>query len=198
MPAGLPGFTISYAHLEAALVEMHDIAAADVPAFRSRFGALQRAGLLGAESQPGKGRKLEYGPDQFHRCVLAFELAQAGAGPSVILRLIADHWTSRLRGIFEKAERAIIRETSDVVLILAGIAMGFGDKPTPAINDVTADRLSERLMFALDGKSLPARVLLVNLSERLRRFHTALSNHHLRPLAKLQAKAKKKQAAKRR
>jgi hypothetical protein len=200
MPAGLPTFTTSYAHLEAALVEMHGIAPADVPAFRSRFGALQRAGLLGAESQPGKGRRLEYGPDQFHRCLLAFELAQAGAGPSVILRLIADHWTSRLRGIFERAERGNIRETSDVILIFGGLAMGFGDEPIPSINDVSTDKLPERLSFALDGKSLPTRVLLVNISERLRRFHAALINHHLRPqiLAELQAKPKRKQAAKRR
>jgi hypothetical protein len=199
MPAGPPGFTISYAYLEAALVEMHGIAGVDVPAFRSRFGALQRGGLLGAKSQPGKGRKLEYGPDQFRRSVLAFELVQAGVGPSVILRLIADHW-ARLNDIFAKAEFANSRETSDVILIFAGIAMGFGDEPIPNINHVTADKLLERLTFALDGERLPARVLLVNLSQRMRAFQAALEKYHLLPVHMIEAAGptRKRRAAKRR
>ena len=118
----MPGLTFSYAKVEAALVQMHNIAPNDVSAFRSRFGALQRGGLLGAENQPGKGRKLEYGPDQIHRVVLAFELIELGVVPSIILPLVDEYWDSKLRDIFMKAESAIIRETSDVVLILAGVA----------------------------------------------------------------------------
>src|SRR4029077_9322979 len=127
-------FRVSYAKVEAALVTMHNVAPNDVPAFRSRFGALQRGGLLGAENQPGKGRKLVYGPDQFHRAVFAFELIQLGVAPSIILPLIEGHWDSKLRGIFMKAEHAIIRETSDVALILAGVAALSSGRAVPNIN----------------------------------------------------------------
>jgi hypothetical protein len=98
-------FTTTYAKLEAALVRLHDLPAEQVPAFRSRFGSLQRGGLLG--DRPGKGQKLEYTPDHFHRAVLAFELVQAGIAPGAILWLVKDHW-GRLSAIVMKAETAIM------------------------------------------------------------------------------------------
>ena len=61
---------------------------------RPWLGALQRGGLFGAESQPGKRRKLEYGPDQFHRLVLTFELIELGIVPSIILPLIENTGTA--------------------------------------------------------------------------------------------------------
>ena len=155
MPS-MPGFTVSYAKVEAALVRMHGIAQDDFSAFRSRFGALQRGGLLGAESQPGKGKKLEYGPDQFHRARLAFELVQCGIAPGVFLPLIEEYWDSKLRDIFMMAERAIVRKTSDVVLILAGVAALNPETPVPNINHTTMDKISERMRL-LDGEGLPAR-----------------------------------------
>jgi hypothetical protein len=189
-------FTVSYAKVEAALVRMHDIAPDDVPAFRSRFGALQRGGVLGAENQPGKGRRLEYGPDQMHRAVLAFELVQAGLAPGIILPLIEEYWDHKLRDIFMKAEQALTRETSDVVLILAGVAAISSETPVPNINFTTMDKLSARMTLALDGESLPARALLVNLSAELRKFHNALAHDHLRPEAVIETTRKpKKQRA---
>jgi hypothetical protein len=177
--ASVAGFRVSYAKVEAALVQMHNIAPDDVSAFRARFGALQRGGMLG--DQPGKGRKLEYGPEQFHRTVLAFELVQAGIAPSIILPLIKEHWDNQLRDIFIKAERASVRETSDVVLILGGVAAISSESAVPNINHVTMAKVSERITFALDGDALPARALLVNLSAQLRKFHDALVHYHLQP-----------------
>jgi len=173
---------MSYAKVEAALVRMHDVAPNEVPAFRPRFGALQRGGLLGTENQPGKGRKLEYGPDQFHRAVLAFELVQAGIAPSIILSLIDKYWDKKLRDIFMTAERAITNETDDVVLVLAGVAAINSEAlAVPNINYTTMNKISERMRFALDGRSVPARALLVNLSTQLRKFHDALVHYHLEP-----------------
>src|SRR4051794_11985006 len=125
----LPRFRLPYAKVESALIRMHNVAPNDVPALRSRFGALQRGGMLGSEHQPGKGRRLEYDYDQFHRAVLAFELVQAGIAPSIILSLIDEYWDSKLRGVFMRAESAIIDETSDVVLILAGVAALNSETP---------------------------------------------------------------------
>lgn len=174
--------TVSYAKVEAALVEMHSIAPDEVAAFRARFGALQRGGLFGAENQPGKGRKLFYGPDQFHRAVLAFELIELGIVPSVILPLINTYWDNKLRAIFLKAEQALARGTSDVVLILLGVAALNSKRTVPNINHTTLAKISESITFALDGKGLlPARALLVNLSARLSEFHTALAGYHLQP-----------------
>ena len=83
MPVGF-----SYAMVEAALVELHGIAPDGVPALRSRFGAFQRGGLLG--KQPGRGARLQYGPDELHRVVLAFELTQMGMSPTTVLWLVRE------------------------------------------------------------------------------------------------------------
>ena len=53
---------------------------------------------------PGKGVALRYGPDQFHRLVLACELFEFGISPSVILALVEAGWERRLRKIFKDAE----------------------------------------------------------------------------------------------
>ena len=189
----LAGFRVSYARVEAALVHMHSVAPSEVPAFRSRFGALQRGGLLGAENQPGKGRRLEYGPDQIHRAVLAFELIELGIVPSIILPLIKEYWDSKLRNIFIKAESARVHETSDVVLILAAVAALNSETPVPNINSTTMDKISGHMSLALDGKGrLPARALVVNLSAQMSKFHDALVNYHLGPEPFIEATKKSK------
>lgn len=181
MPASHSGFTVPYKTVEAALVRMHGIAPDDVAAFRSRLGALQRGGLLGAENQPGKGRKLEYGVDQFRRLVLAIELTQSGLGPGIVLRLVKDGW-ERLNGIINRAERAIENpagNANDVVLILR-VDLMF-DETGPAINHTTRNRLPQHIELVFSGEHLPARLLLINLSAQMRKFHEALVHFHLQP-----------------
>jgi hypothetical protein len=68
-----------------------------------------------------------------------------------------------------------VHETSDVILILAGLTIAFGDEPVPNIQATTLDKLAARLGLGLDGEHLPARMRLLNLTQQLRRFHTALA-----------------------
>ena len=189
----------SYAMVESALVELHHIAPDEVAALRSRFGMLQRGGLLG--QQPGRGARLQYGPDELHRVVLAFELTQAGTSPATVLKLIQNHW-QRLREICLDAERANVRETPNIVLLLNSLAAMDGpEQAIPNINHTTMDKLAAALSLAIRGdddqRDPPARCLLVNLSAQLRRFHTALANYHLSPamLAGLDAAPKSRRAA---
>jgi hypothetical protein len=186
--------------VEAALVELHRVAPETL---RSRFGAFQRGGLLG--KQPGRGTRLEYGADQLHRVVFAFEMTQVGMSPTAVLQVVRDFWDKRLREIFLKAERASVQQTPDVVLFFSGLtAMDGPEEAVPNINHTTMDKLAETLSLAIRGNDerhdLPARALVVNLSAQLRRFHTALSNYHLKPemLAELETKPKSKRATKQR
>jgi hypothetical protein len=182
MAVGFP-----YAMIEAALVELNNIAPETL---RSRFGAFQRGGLLGKPR--GRGVRLQYGPDELHRVVLAFELTQMDISPTTVLWLVRECWDRRLREIFIKAERAIVHETPDVVLILGSLtAMEGPEEAVTNFNHTTMDKLSQSLSLVIDGQGgRPARALVVNLSAQLRRFHTALSHYHLRPdmPAELEAK----------
>jgi len=187
-----------YKMVEAALVELHGIAPETL---RSRFGAFQRGGLLG--KQPGRGARLEYGADELHKVAFAFELVQLGTSPTTVLWLVREFWDKRLREICLKAARASINGTPDVVLFFFGLtAMDGPEEAVPNINHTIMDKLAETLSLAIRGndelRDLPARAVVVNLSAQLRRFHTALSNYHLRPdmLAELEAKPKRKRAAK--
>ena len=181
-------FTTTYAKLEATLVRLHGIPADQVPAFRARFGALQRGGLLG-DDRPGKGRKLEYTPDHFHRAIVAFELVQAGIGPGVILRLIEEHW-DRLSAVVMKAEKANMHPSegnaNDVVLVLS---LALIDDTIQSINSTTRDKVGQMAALMLD-----ARLLLVNLSAQLSRFHETLAVLHMQPdeLFEMAERARKK------
>ena len=169
-----PPFTTTYAKFEAALARLHGIPPDKASIFRARFAALQKGGLLG--DRPGKGQKLEYMPDHFHRSIVAFELVQAGIAPGVILRLFKEHWP-RLKAIAMKAEKANMHQAehnaNDVILVLS---LGLFDDTIRSINSVTKDRVGEVVMLVLDP-----RVLLVNLSMQLRKFHDNLAVLHLKP-----------------
>src|SRR6516162_3959544 len=102
-------FECGYGAVEAALVQTYRIPAMAVGAFRSRLGALQKAGLFGAESRPGKGVALRYGPDQFWRLIFVCELFEFGIAPSVVLSLVKSLWERRLRKIFMDAEDAVVK-----------------------------------------------------------------------------------------
>jgi hypothetical protein len=128
--------------------------------------------------------------------LLAFELVQAGVVPGVILRLVKEQWDARLRAIFMKAERAIAHDEpdgDDVILLLA-LSLLI-DEGSLGINETTIAKLGQMATFALKGDSLPpARVLMVNLSAQLRRFHEIFRVLHMQPdeLFEMAAQAKKK------
>jgi hypothetical protein len=185
-----------------ALAELHGIAPDDVPALRSRFGVFQRGGLLG--KPPGRGVRVQYFPDELHRVVFAFEMAQLNISPTTVLWLVREFWDQRLREIFMRAERANINRKPNVVLFLSGLtAMNGPEEAIPNINATTIDKLSESFALAIRGEEdddPPARAVAVNLSSQLARFHKALTRYHLRPemLAELEAqpKSKSRRAAK--
>jgi hypothetical protein len=174
LPALVPLF--SYRTVELALIKMHDVKPKDVSALRARFGHYQRNGLLGERA--GSGRKVAYAPDHLHRLVLAFELAEVGIAPSIVLSLVKSYWDSKLKDIFRRAEHVNMHGGSDVLLFLAGIAaMIDREGAIPNINHTTMDKLGS-LALALEGDRLPARAMVINLSAELRRFHYALAEYH--------------------
>jgi hypothetical protein len=191
----VPQFTVAYWKVEHALAQVYGIGSDDVLRFRSRFGALQRGGLFSSANQPGKGTKLIYTPDLVHRAVLAIELSQVGIAPAVVLRLINEFWDTDLRDICNKADRLTLRTPGgdDIVLILAGISLvSDSERAVPNINAAQMRKLPARLELALAGDKLPARVLVINLTAQLRKFHDGLAEVHLQPDAKPSPKKRAK------
>jgi hypothetical protein len=168
-------FTVSFATAEKALLRMHAVEPQHGEAWRSRVNFLRREGLLG--ERPGSGRRIGYHTaDQLPKLVLALEMAQAAIVPQTILSLVRNHWDIRLKKIFIEAEKARRRDTSDVLLYLAGITeMVEREGAIPVIEATTADKL-DAFRMALDDRSVPGRALVINLTARLRRFHAALSD----------------------
>jgi hypothetical protein len=200
------GLTTSYGVVEKALVEAYGIPADAIGAFRGRLGALQKAGLLGDENMPGKGMRLVYGPDQFHRWVLACELLEFGISPSVIVAVTRALWERRLRKIFREAEDAVPGESgpSDVILHVGGIHLmrdGWTDA-LPNINACPLGKLRDHIAMWMsvrpdDPLGLPPRAIITNLSMRLRGFHASLARSYMTELSAKRAAGKSEARAKR-
>jgi hypothetical protein len=174
------GFTVSFATVEKALLRMHAVDLQHEEAWRSRINFLRRQGVLG--ERPGSGRRIGYHTAaQLPKLLLALELAQAAVAPQVALSLIATSWDDRLNRFFRQAEKARANETSDVLLLLAGIT-GMVERAgaIPVIEVTTADRL-DVLGKVLDDHLVPGRAVVINLTARLRRFHKALSEIYPQP-----------------
>ena len=179
-------FECGLAATEAALVQTYRIPAKAVGAFRSRLGALQKAGLFGSKNRPGKGVALRYGPDQFWRLIFVCELFEFGIAPAVVLSLVKSLWEHRLSKIFSKAEDAVMKHQDaagpdDVILHMGGVHLmvdGFSDA-VPTVNSCPLSKLPDNVAMWMsikpdDPSRLPPRALVKNLSMRLRAFHTAL------------------------
>jgi hypothetical protein len=173
-------FTVSFATVEKALMLMHGVERKHEEAWRSRINFLRREGVLG--EHPGSGRRIGYHTaDQLPKLLLALELSQAAVAPQTILALIATSWDGRLKKIFDEAEDARDRETSDVWLLLAGITeMVERDGSIPVIAATTANKV-DILRMALDDSKVPGRAIVINVTARLRRFHEALIKVYPQP-----------------
>jgi hypothetical protein len=180
-------FEASYGVVEAALVEAYRIPNAARAAFRGRVTALQKGGLLGVT--PGKGKWLRYTPDHFHRMVFACEMLEFGVSPSTVLSIVKARWDPRLRKIFAAAERPVLRQhdagPDDVILHMGGVHMmadGWSDA-VPNVNSCPLRKLPDHMALwmrtPIEHPGSAPRVLVVNLSMRLRAFHTALSRFHM-------------------
>ena len=174
----------SFASVEAALIATYRVAPAGQGRFSARLGHAQKAGLFGV--RPGKGTRLTYGPDELHKLVLVCEMSEWGVAPAAQLQLIDALWENRLRAIFMAAEKAAMRPAggSDVIVILAGVSLMVEGwvSATPNVNFCRFDQLASRLDLAMrgDDHALPPRALLSNLTFRLRSFHSALADAHLK------------------
>lgn len=177
------GPQFSFAGVEAALIAAYGVAPADQARFRARLTHAQKSGALGVN--PGKGRRVAYGPDELHKLVLICELSELGVSPAVQLELIGALWEKRLQAIFKLAASAMGPPgPRDVIVTLLGASLmveGWAGA-VPNVNHCRLDQLASRMDLAMrgDDHALPPRALVTNLTARLRAFHNALAEVHLK------------------
>jgi hypothetical protein len=188
-------FETSYSVVERALVRTYDIPEKALGAFRGRLGNLQKHAIFGPRNMPGRGRALAYTPDMTHRMIFACEMFELGVSPAEVLDLITVAWDRSLRKIFDKAEQALIKYEpgpDDIILHIGGVSMmknGWSNT-VPNVNSCSLRQLPDYVarwmrMNPEDPypSNLPPRALIVNLSARLRSFHAAFADSHMRALA---------------
>ena len=185
----------SYSPVETALIRTYGVRKRDIGRFRARITFLQKGGLLGVS--PGKGKALRYTPDLFHRLIFATELAEFGVSPSGVLALVKSQWENRLRKIFQAAEGAAMIDPGpngentggDIILHMGGVRLmtDTWSNAVPNINSCALHKLSDNMtawmrMLPDDPAGLPPRALAINLSMRLRAFHSALADANMTAL----------------
>jgi hypothetical protein len=182
----LARYATSFGAVERALVRVFGVRKGDVKAFHGRLIALQKAGLLGSKNMPGKGRALTYTPELCNRLIFAAELLQMGVVSRVIVGTVTDLWERRIRAIFTMAATAAMNDPSDddIIFYLGGVTL-MTDAWADAVPNVNRCKLGELPFHVKQWMgmrendpapgNLPPRVLMTNLTHRLRRFHAALA-----------------------
>ena len=135
---------------------------------------------------PGKGRALTYTAELCNRLIFASELLQMGVAPRVIVGTVTDLWDRRIRAIFTIAVTAAMNEPSDddIIFYMGGVTL-MTDAWADAVPNVNRCKLGELPFHVKQWMgmrendpapgNLPPRVLMTNLTHRLRRFHAALA-----------------------
>ena len=185
-----PPLKFSYGVVEKALAVAYGISDERRPVgFRGMISNLQKHGVLGPQSRVGRGAHLVYTPLEMHRLVLALEFSEFGLPPATVVGLLETYWESILWPIIYAAARPIgllpeEPEGKDTVLFLGGGGLrtdslrGAAGPIVPVIDRCSLDELPvamPRWMTTTPN----ARGLIVNLSARLRAFHTALGDANL-------------------
>jgi hypothetical protein len=189
----LPELKFSYGAVERALAIAYGVPEAVRPAgFRSMLANLQKMGSLGPQARVGRGAALTYTPVEMHRLVLALEFSEFGLPPATVVGLLDTYWESTLWPIIYAAARPIgLRpeepEGDDVMLCLRDVGFrtaslrGEAVPSAPHIERCSLDQLPvamKQWMTAAPDNPAP-RALVVNLSARLRAFHSALANTYM-------------------
>jgi hypothetical protein len=179
----------SYSAVEQALAKTYGASDDKVreTAFRARINSLQRLGVLGEKVKVGKGQKVTYGVEQMERWLACLELSELGISPTVAGKLVIRHWAKKFAGIFRAAQGTVMQKPGldDVILYLGGVHLMSGswsserDFPdVPNINHCTLRELPNHVRTWMDDPPL-SRMLITNLSARLRQFHAALAESHI-------------------
>jgi hypothetical protein len=182
----LPELKFPYGVVERALAVAYQIPDAVRPAgFRSMLANLQKMGSLGLQARVGRGAALTYTPVEMHRLVLALEFSEFGLPPATVVGLLDTYWDSTLWPIIYAAARPIgllpeEPEGKDTVLFLGGGGLrtdslrGEKGPVVPIIDRCSLDELPDAMRRWMTTTP-NARGLIMNLSARLRAFHSALA-----------------------
>jgi hypothetical protein len=185
-------FEISYGAVERALAVAHNVPDAVRQAgFRSMLSNLQKLGALGAQARVGRGAALKYTPTELHRLVLTLEFCELGIPPATAVSLVNTYWESKLKAIIGAAERGVVHEEppgNDVIIHLGGVSLRTGSlrgEQFPGVPNLNQCKFSElpsyikQWMAMKPSDPVPPRALVVNLSARLRTFHSALADAYM-------------------
>jgi hypothetical protein len=185
-------FEIPYGAVERALAVAHNVPDAVRQAgFRSMLSNLQKLGALGAQARVGRGAALKYTPTELHRLVLTLEFCELGIPPATAVSLVNTYWESKLKAIIGAAERGVVHEEppgNDVIIHLGGVSLRTGSlrgERFPGVPNINQCKFSElpsyikQWMAMTPSDPVPPRALVVNLSARLRTFHSALADAYM-------------------
>jgi hypothetical protein len=185
-------FEVPYGAVERALAVTHNIPDAVRQAgFRSMLSNLQKLGALGAQARVGRGAALKYTLIELHRLVLTLEFCELGIPPATAVSLVDTYWEPKLKAIIDTAEGTVAHEEppgNDIIIHLGGVALRTGSlrgEQFPGVPNINRCKLSElpryieKWMAMASTDPVPPRALIVNLSARLRSFHSALSDAYM-------------------
>ena len=185
-----PPLEFSYGVIEKALAVAYGISDERRPVgFRGMISNLHKLGALGPQSRVGRGAKLTYTVVEMHRLVLALEFSELGLTPATVVGLLETYWESILWPIIHAAARplGLIPEepagNADIILVLRGGSFRTGSlrgEAVPGVPNIDQCSLDQLPLEMKQWMAMtPPRALAVNISARLRAFHSALADTYM-------------------
>ena len=147
----------------------------------------EQAKVLGNDVDVDQGNRITYSIPQIERLLACLELTEFGLSSTTAGALITGHWAA-FEPIFRDAQESVVHDPgpNDVVLCIGGIhlmsgnwAPKLGFPGVPNVQGCRLRKLSDRVMVWMWMTARDAaapRLLIVNLSERLRQFYNALDH----------------------
>ena len=183
----LPELKFSYGAVEKALAIAYGCSRGRSSGWFSQYGRKFTEARRARARQPrwpGRASRLLAGPDAPLR--LGARILRVGPPPATAVSLIESHWKAELKPIVDAAARGLVHNEpgdADVILFLGGVGLRTGSlrgeagPSIPIIDRSSLGKLPAAMArwMTVTPKDPAPRGLIVNISERLRVFHSALA-----------------------
>jgi hypothetical protein len=163
-------------------------------AFHRRINYFRRAKVLDDDNKLGKNTRGAFHIAQIERWFACLELTELGLSPAAAAELMTGHWHF-FEPVFRDAQTSVLRGPSpdDVVLCIGGVHLMSGSwtatlgfPGVPNIQGCKLRKLPDRVMMWMwmtASDPAAARLLILNLSERLRQLHKAIGDAYAEDMA---------------
>ena len=153
-------------------------------AFRGRIQHFRKCKL--PERRVGKGARHRYSADDVFQLVLAFEFAELGVDPSLIIQVIRRHWRAQT-GLWAAIANAQRFPDDDILVVIEANFMSYAwnrEKSKPTATEMSVQVVAEPILIRYFKEARDRDALLKTLRQRGKRYFVLNLSERVRAVEK--------------